>query len=207
MTSENIKVLLALDMSTTCTGFAVFNPTNKDLLDYGIIKPKVKGISKLAYPEKQLLVTQSVAAQILDLYIELSQNYKEVTNIVIEEVNAHKNRLSGKTLDGLHFIVWDALQEFINKIVYMDSDGFGGWRRVLNLRMSDADREHNKEAKKLNKKVARGQKIPIINKKHLACRYANRYIGMDLDCDKNKTDGDIADAVCLGYAYLKTLGK
>lgn len=208
MTSKK-TVILSLDMSTTCTGYAVFEKmdTQINLLESGYIKPKVPGISKLQYPKKQLLVCRDMAEKIIEIYRRLSQECEEVVAVVIEEVNAHKNRLSGKTLDGLHFIFWDRFESELGKVHYMDSDGLTGWRTRLRLRLNDADKQHNREAKKLNKKLPRGSKLSKIGQKHLACRQANHLFKKELDCDKHKYDGDEADAICLGYAFAKFVWK
>ena len=193
--------LLSLDLSTTCTGWSTFDLETKELLNYGILKPKVKGITKLIYPERQLRVGVNLSLQILELIMQ-----EKPTKIVIEEINRHKNRMAGKTLDILHGFVWQAIDtvNMLPYVTYMDSDGTSGWRsrKCLNLIMSDADRLHNKEAKKLNKKLDRGQKIPIITKKHLAQRYVNAKYGTTFDVDKVKTDADVCDSIGLGHAFL-----
>jgi hypothetical protein len=197
-------IVLALDMSTTCTGYALYDGSK--LLTHGHIKAKVPGITKLKYPEKQLKVCKAMAQEIRNVYDKMCTNYFLVDIIVIEEINKHKNRLSGKTLDILHGFVWEQFKSMLTMLVYMDSDGMSGWRTRLNFRLSDADKLQNKEARKLNKNLAKGtKKIPIINKKHLACRYANRTYGTDLDCDERTTDGDVADAIGLGSAFVKSL--
>lgn len=201
MTTSN-KILLSLDMSTTCTGYSVFNSATKELLEYGALKPKVKGVTKLKYPQKQLYVCMNLVEQISEL-IDL---YKPEF-VVIEEINRHMNRMAGKTLDVLHGFVWALLDDecLLERTYYLDSDGATGWRsrKCLNLIMSDADRQHNKEAKKLNKSMGKGhKKIPIINKKHLAARFVNKTYGTSFDVDDNKTDADICDSIGLGHAFL-----
>jgi len=192
------KTLLSLDMSTTCTGWALFDIESKELLAYDKLKPSVKGGSKMTYPRAQLERMKSIAEQILGLV----ESYKP-HGIVIEEITGSKQRLGQKTLDGLHFIVAYYLQEYLDIVSYYDVTGLNGWRTHLNLRLSDADKASNKESKKLNKKLPPRQKLPIIGPKHLACRHANRRFGMNLDVEVTKTDADIADALCLGDAFLK----
>ncbi len=194
--------LLSLDLSTTCTGWAIHE--GEKLVDYGRIKPKVKGVTKLKYPVQQLRKMQSLADQIEILILE-----KKPDLIVIEEVNRHKNRISGKTLDGLHWLVLLKFsEEDLEKVVYMDSDGSHGWRKVLNLQLTDADKQINKEHKKLNKKIAKGEtKLPIINKKHLACRMVNYVYKTTFDVDLNSTDSDVVDAIGLGLGYIESLKR
>lgn len=194
------KKLLALDMSTTCTGWAVFDIETKDLLEYGYLKPVVPGKSKMKSPEKPYKTCKNMAKQIFEVYSKLN----DVEIVAIEEVNKHKNRIAGKTLDALHAFIWDEFREHLKLLYYCDSDGSSGWRTHLGLKLSDADKIHNKEAKKLNKELAKGTtKIPVINKKHLACRYANKRYGLNLDCDQLTSDGDMADAIGLGSAVLE----
>lgn len=193
--------LLTLDLSTTCTGYAIFE--NKELTDYGIIKPNRKGLTKVKYPWKQLTVMRDLSESIVDLL------WKERPDVVlIEEINKHKSRLSGKTLDGFHYILLhyiDLLMQPLDKpeTIFKDTDGTSGWRTRLDLKLTEMDKKENKVRRTSNKMQLKGShKIPIINKKHLACRFVNNEFGLGLDCDLKTTDGDMADAIGLGFAYL-----
>lgn len=195
-------VLLSLDLSTTCTGWAKWDLATKRLLAFGILLPKVKpprGV-KLAYPQMQVLKLRNLSDQIVDL-IDGS-----VKKIVIEEINRGKNRLGQKVLDGLHWVLLDRMPwNFAEMVVYRDSDGSTGWRSAqgLGLQLSPADKMTNKERKKFNKKLGpREKKLPIISQKTLACRFVNKNYGLNLNVDKDSTDGDIADAIGLGHFYL-----
>ena len=194
------RVLLSLDMSTTCTGFAVFDMDSRALIFRGVLKPSTKGgVAKMSYPKQQLTKMIDLSKQILDLIA-----VHKPTAIVIEEIAGSKNRLGQKTLDGLHFIVayFLELNGWLSLVNYYDVTGADGWRTHLKLRLSEADKLHNKEAVKLNKKLAPSQRIPKVGPKHLACRYANAHYGVSLNCDTAETDGDIADAICIGAAFL-----
>lgn len=192
--------LLSIDLSTSATGYALFDIDTKKLITYGLIKGSSKGTSKMGYPEKQLTRMIRMATDILNVI----KNYKP-SSIVIEEITGSKNRLTQKTLDGMHYILaWYLMGEFpFEKLYYYDVGGLSGWRTHLKLNLDDADKLANKEAKKLNENLPNNQKIPIINKKHLACRHANRVYGLDFDCDLRTTDGDMADAVSIGDSFLK----
>jgi hypothetical protein len=123
--------------------------------------------------------------------------------IVVEEIAGAASRLTQKTLDGFHWLLFYSLgQKWRSRIVLYDVTGSDGWRTHLNLRLSEADENHNKEAKKLNPRLTKGQKIGKIGPKHLACRFANHKFGLGLDCEKRVSDGDIADAVSMGFAYI-----
>lgn len=197
------RELLSLDLSTSCTGYALFNIDSKSLLQYGIIKKnKIPGISKMKYPERQIHIMISICEQ-----IQMSIMRNTPYAIVIEEIAGSKNRLSQKTLDGLHWMLVYYLKEInypMDKVFYYDVSGIAGWRIPhLNLRLLDEDKKANKEAKKLNKKLPNNQKIPIIGFKHLSCRYVNHKYKMNLDVDQRSTDGDIADAISIGDAFLQ----
>ena len=127
--SKEIPTLLALDLSTTATGYAVFKADTKELLHYGVIKAKVKGITKLSYPIRPLYKMYSIADQIKELIEDYQSKGFNFEKIAIEEVNRHKSRLSGKTLDGLHWIVLNRFSEdLLKRVKFIDSDGKTGWR-------------------------------------------------------------------------------
>lgn len=192
------KILLSLDMSTSCTGYSVFGMESKKLLSYGTIKPSTKGgVGKMTYPRQQLTKMVDIGNQILNLI----QNFKPHA-IVIEEIAGSKNRMGQKTLDGLHFVVVWILEEYLDIMNFYDVTGSDGWRTHLSLRLSEADKLANKEAKILNKKLSGSQKLPTIGPKHLACRHVNAHFGLALNYDKNETDGDIADSVGMAHAFL-----
>ena len=195
------NLILCLDLSTTSTGWAVIERDTKKLIKFGFIKGSNAGLSKLVYPKKQLYKMRKMVGEILSVVSSLGDS---VTNIIIEEVNLHKSRLTGKTLDGLHWLLINSMgEEQLNKVIFMDSDGPTGWRTRLNLRMTDADRKLNRERKAMNKKIPKGStKLPIINKKHLAARYVNGYYKMQFDVDKNPNDNDVVDAIGIGLSYL-----
>lgn len=197
-----MRKMLCLDLSTTCTGWSVWDIESKKLLDYGALKPNKKGMSKLEYPEKQLLIMKDLSKQICQI-IDKTTN---LSIILIEEVNTHKSRMTGKTLDGIHWILLNEMNDIYRKKVrYIDSDGPIGWRTRLNLRLSENDKKLNAERKKINKKLKSKDQLPIINKKHLAARYVNSVLGLGFDVDQNSTDNDIVDSLGLGLAFLMTI--
>lgn len=191
-------VLLSLDMSTTCTGWSVFEIESKRLIARGIIKPSTKGgIAKMAYPRQQLMKMIDIGYQLLTLI----ENVKP-SCIVIEEIAGSKNRLGQKTLDGLHYVVAWVIEDYLSIVRYYDVTGASGWRTHLRLRLSEADKLANKEAKSLNKKLAASQRIPIIGPKHLAVRHVNARFELGLNYDTCETDGDQADSIGMGDAFL-----
>jgi len=206
-------IVLSLDLSTTSTGYAVFDlskPLKKSLIEQGYLKPKVPGITKLTYPMGALRKCQNLSSQIEALISTIDPD-----KIVIEEINPGKNRLGQKVLDGLHFILLDRIQSHIPIIYFLDSDGNTGWRSkaCLNLKLSKNDktvntrrRKRNKEtratAKKAGKRVTPGTILPVINKKHKAAEFVNSLFETDLDVDKHSYHADIGDAIGLGVAYI-----
>lgn len=192
------RTLLSLDMSTTCTGWSVFNIKDGSLITYGTLKPSTKGISKLIYPKQQLTKMIDLALQMRNLIIQ----YKP-TEIVIEEIAGSKQRLGQKVLDGLHWIVLIHIQEFIDIISYYDVTGSDGWRTHLGLKLSESDKLNNKEAKKINDTLAPGSRLPVYDAKDLAARHANSKFGLSLDPQISQSDTDIADSICIGDAYIQ----
>lgn len=190
-----IKILLSLDLSTTCTGFSVFNIETKELIQYKAIKPEKISLKNMDYPEKQLIKMVAFAEQLAKEIYNLNPDF-----IVIEEIAGASQRLGQKVLDGFHWLVLERIPDYLKKLEYYDVTGANGWRTHLGLRLSEEDKLKNKEAKILNKKYS--PKIPIIGPKHLACRFANRVFKLNLDVDQESTDADIADSVCMGYAFL-----
>lgn len=192
------KIILSLDMSTTCTGWAVLGIQSRQLLARGTLKPSTKGgVAKMVYPRQQLTKMVDLGHQILNLI----ENYKPHC-IVIEEIAGSKNRLGQKTLDGCHFVVMWIIEQYLDIVRYYDVGGAVGWRTHLRMRLSDADKLHNKQAKVLNKRLQASQRLPIYSWKHLACRHANARFNTCLDCDTTVTDGDQADAISMGDAFL-----
>lgn len=171
-------------------------------MKHGFVKPNKKGMSKLEYPKKQLYVMRDLATQL----VALIGSIPDLKIIVLEEVNRHKSRMAGKTLDGAHWILLNLMtDEMQNMVRYRDSDGETGWRTRLNLRLGEMDKKLNAERKKINKKLKPKDQLPIINKKHLAARYVNAAIGTQFDVDQNPTDNDVVDAIGLGLSELLTL--
>lgn len=201
-----MNVLLSLDLSTTCTGWAKFCLDTFALLSFGIIVPDFKNPKKLlAYPQLQVLKLKRLAEQVIEL-IDTS-----VKKIVIEEINRGKNRLGQKVLDGFHFVLLSLMEPWTLPLVnFRDSDGLTGWRSAqgLRLQLSALDKASNKERKKFNKKLGRGQKkLSVVTQKTLACRFVNRHYDLALDCDVEETDGDKADAIGLGHFYIHKVLK
>lgn len=188
--------LLALDLSTTCTGVAIFDIKTKKLEKYYSIKPNTKGMSKLETLEIALNKIEDLTSQLSKILKDLNPEL-----IIIEQINRGVNRLSQKTLDIMHGSLLFEIrkQKMLNKINFVDSSA---WRKGLGIRLSDEDKKHNKNIRKTSKKDKR-LKLEVINWKTLAVRYVNEHFKLQLD-DKNH---DTADSICVGYYFLTKVMK
>lgn len=189
--------LLSIDLSSTCTGWSVFEVETMKLVTYGFIKGKnVKDSSSYRATLRRL---ENMALDVLTTV----EAYRPDL-IVIEEIAGSKNRISQKTLDMCHGILWKAIDKYLDIVSYYDVSGLNGWRTNLQLKMDDADKLNNKEAKKLNKTLGRGvTKLPIVDWKVLACRHVNRKFGLDLNPNENQSDADVGDSIAMGDAFLQ----
>lgn len=199
-----MRKLLSLDMSLSNTGYAISDIDSEKLLCYGELSPSKKGISKLAYPKSQIVRTRDLVMQILKLIAE----HPEIEVIAVEEVNRGISRIGQKILCSLHGVLLDRMsEEQVDKVKYISSDGSDGWRSKngLKLQLSELDRIQNKEIRKLNRRVKKGKKLPVIDIKQLACNYVNEKHGLKLDVKTRKKDSDIADAIGLNDFALRLL--
>lgn len=198
-----MSTVLALDISTSCTGFAVFDRETKKLICSGRIKPTVPGLHKLKYPKAALKTIISMAGKVNDLVMQVNPD-----RIVIEEVNRGINRIGQKSLDAVHFFVLDRLTEAqVDSVTYVDSNGKKGWRGMLGLKLSDQDKQVNAEIRLKNKKVKKSAKAPVIDWKVLAQRYVNVKYGASFNVWENPGDNDECDAIALGDAFCQFLDK
>lgn len=195
-----MKHLLSLDLSTNSTGWSVFDIETQKLISYGLLKPSVKGLSKMEYPKQQLMKMINMSEQVRSVI----QNFKP-HHIVVEEIAGSKNRLSQKTLDGLHWIILYLNMDIMLDIVsYYDVSGIDGWRTHLGIVLNEADKLHNKEARLINKTLGpKSNQIHIIDNKDLACRFVNENYAIALDPVERNGDSDIGDSISMGTAWLR----
>jgi hypothetical protein len=199
-----MKKLLAIDLSGSATGWALFNLEDGSLLEFGLIEPEMpKGYTKMKYPKKAFYGLDSMTDQVAKLIMS-----KSPILIVLEEINSGISRIGNKVLAGAHWLLFKKLYDmeptFLDIIKYMDSNGSAGWRPTLGIRLSDKDKLENKQIKILNKKNKSNK--PVINWKTLVVRYVNSKFNLNLNKDNDPgTDGDKADSIALGYAYWSLL--
>ena len=196
--------ILALDLSTK-TGWASFTAIDKSTLslsNFGVIKNKYKIGCYGEYPFSYIFAAEAMCGMIIQKIEETRPNV-----IVIEETNKSKARYTQKILEFIHCILlykmWESQQPQPN-IVYVNSSE---WRKVLGLTLSKQDKKNNKKLKSAKQlaemtgsnfnKTELGIK-GTITKKHISVRYANDTFGLKL----KQKDNDIADAICLGSAYI-----
>ena len=120
------KILIALDESTTCTGYAVFN--DSELIKHGLFALKSKDVlERVSY--------------IMEEIEELIKTYKP-DNMVIEDVQITMNAATAKSLLGLQFMIEVyAHRNNISCETYRTTK----WRKILGLSNS---RSLDRKAKK-----------------------------------------------------------
>lgn len=196
--------LLSLDISTK-TGWAVFtssvvNYNVAQLHNYGRIDIVDKNIDqKIDYKNFNNQTMQAIFKALGNFYSSINrlvdEYYPDI--IVIEQTNLGRQRISQKVLEWLHLIVCLIIVNRLGKFpIFIDSSD---WRKTVGLRLSKEDKEHNKLIKKQGK---RGK----INKKHLALRIVNEKFKKRFSTPLKVKDNDIADAICLGVAWLNKNG-
>ncbi len=117
---------------------------------------------------------------------------------MIEETNKGRARYTQKMLEWLHLHLLLSLENCGSGVYYVSSSI---WRRSLDLALSKEDKKNNSavnQAKRVGKSKKELGLVGKINKKHLAIRYVNEHLKLNL----RMKDNDIADAVCLGLAFL-----
>ena len=202
--------MLALDLSSR-TGWAFYQ--NGVLKERGVCaaEGQVLTSSTLKYPWSMMQSVMDMKEKVRGLVERFGPDI-----VVIEETNLGKQRYSQKFLEWLHFNVVAYLHVMsttrgwpkAENVVYISTSA---WRKTLDIKLSKDDRKNNRKVKgikgdsvlsketkkKLLKELGvRGKKTP----KHLSCAYVKATHGIDL---KVSTENDIADAICIGDAYLK----
>jgi hypothetical protein len=200
--------VLSLDISSK-TGYAVFNSSLNGLKleNYGKIEKTSQPTGP--YPDSYVLWAYQCFSPILQL---IDQFCPDV--LVIEETSkGSKNAHSQKILEYTHFLLARLIRETGIESKYLRTEE---WRRILDLRMSQADKDRNKEVRNYKKKIEKetgkkptvaydinGKRIGLVGKKHLNVRKANELFGEYLPRTLILDDEDLADALGLGAAYHK----
>lgn len=199
--------VLALDISTHA-GYALLEDdgegTEPRLIQSGNVvaqKTVTEMLDIVGYPWAYLVVARQMATDFLSLAKDTKPDV-----IVVEETNLGKNRYSQKTLEFLHCYTLDLLYRYVDefKVVYISS---AFWRQNLGVTLSKEDKKNNTKLAKAKRNARQFGRKPDLkklgirgktNKKHVAIRHVNAKFNLQLKVK----DNDIADAICLGEAYL-----
>jgi len=185
-----MKTLLAIDLSTSCTGWALYELDTGKLLEYGLIKPELpKGHTKWVNTKRALYTINSMAEKVTAMILE-----KAPSKILIEQINRGINRISQKTLDGVHWMVLEQLRQknvdLLDIVQFIDTIQ---WRGKLGLKLTEADKKHNATMRRKKNKKA------VINYKTLSVRFVNK----EFEKEFTEADNDVTDAICLGLYYFR----
>lgn len=186
-------LLLSLDLSTS-VGWALFR--DGLLIDQGQFEQvKIRDFNVNAHPNQSAHYPGNIfdAAYVVAGMCADKIDAVKPDHVVVENTVKGRNRHTQKTLEWIHFTVLTEITERQIPFTYIDPSE---WRSILDIRLSAADKANNKDVKK-------GVKRGKINRKHLAIRYCNKKYGLSLLVKHD----DLADAICLGEAYLKKYQK
>jgi hypothetical protein len=221
--------ILALDLSTS-TGFAeleTIGTAEPVLLSCGTLKLEKSSILEYGpYPWSYLRAADEISLKVAELVSRLLL-FRHLDAIIIEEINLGKNRYSQRALEWIHCRVLQRISAL--PVYYVSSSE---WRHNLGLSMSKEDKRSNRKLseakvkaeiqarqlaqkqavfgkerealeKQLKAKALADSKKLLgvkgrVNKKHLALRYVNERYHLKLKVK----DDDMADAICIGLAYL-----
>lgn len=170
--------ILALDLSTKCSGYSVF--TEGKLTDYGsFVEGKYKGKSKDRYPAKSAKVGKIMAEKVMELIEAVNPD-----KIVIEEISVGGKQgvLQVKSLAAFHGMMMYLLHDQIDIVYFMPASGklkshgveLPGWRKILQLKKNGCWKKS-------------------------AVQRVNSIYGLNLEYD----DNDIADSILIGTAFLE----
>jgi Holliday junction resolvasome RuvABC endonuclease subunit len=169
-------MILALDMATKKTGWALFNYADGGLVDYGVIRTE----------------SDETKDRMEEIYFRISEKiktYPKITTIVFEDVplNNHNNLKTGKDLSILQGVILSLCFEYsLDYALYNPS----AWRSIIGL--YNGTREGMK--RDYQKKAA----VDKVNE-----LYGLDFVYNETETKSRFTDDDKAEAICLGLAYLK----
>ena len=207
--------ILALDLSIR-TGGAVFNtaspqllvdafdidfkhksPLSTNLMEKPLkLKSKVKrNLTKYDpsnHPKDFISFVREYIGQLLLKIYEIKPD-----EIVLEQTNKGRDRWRQKLLEWLHYELCTMIMLDLDpiKLSYIDTME---WHKILEIKLSKEDRLHNKKIRQNNKIEANQKMIGIKDDKDVAIKWVRSKFGYEL----MKKENDIADAICLGYAYI-----
>lgn len=127
----------------------------------------------------------------------------ELDVMLLEQTNKGRDRWRQKLLEWLHH---ELCQRFSDKapfkIKYIDTMA---WRRILGIKVSRIDKKENRRIRKFNKEAKeKGETMiqGITKDKDVAIEFCEKTFNLSM----KKKDHNVADSICLGFAYLKKEG-
>lgn len=168
--------------------------------EYGVITTDKKVAEYAEHPFGFVMAAEELGSKLFELTKSIRPDV-----VVIEETNGGgRARFTQKILEYCHLSTLLRLRDLDTKIVYVNTSD---WRKVLGLHLTKEDKKKNaKLAKAKREALKKGEKLDKkklgikgkVNKKHVAIRFVNEKLGMELKAK----DDDIADAICLLLAFL-----
>ncbi len=203
------RKILCLDVSSKC-GWATFHDNSATPLKYGVIHADgdvLVGPPGSKYPWSLMNNVMQMKEKIRKLVEEHGPDV-----VVIEETNLGKQRYAQKYLEWLHFNLVAYFHVMITQkgwpqeVIYLNSRE---WRRVLGLKLTKDDVKMNAKVRSIKRNTFLSNEVKnealkalgargVKNKKHLALDFVNQKYSLGLIVK----DNDIADAICLGAAYI-----
>lgn len=168
-------MILALDMATKKTGWAVFDDAGC-LVEYGVFRA----------------TSDNTKERMREIYFEIEnkiKQYPELTTVIFEDVplNNHNNLKTGKDLSILQGVVISlCFAHELGYILYNPS----AWRSIIGL--------YNGTREGLKRDF---QKQAAVNKVNEL--YNLGFVYNETETKTRLTDDDKAEAICLGLAYIK----
>lgn len=161
------------------------------IIDCGEINCLVKDFNVNNEPNRSLLYpvniwqsAEDVKFKVFDLIIKFNPEL-----LVIENTTKSRNRHTQRLLEWFNKSIFDLIVKNQYKFQYIDPSE---WRKILNIRLSNEDKNNNKL-------VSKGIKKGRIGKKHISVRWVNYNFNKKFKLK----DNNICDAIALGTAFLK----
>lgn len=186
--------ILSLDISTQC-GYAFFDGVTR--LKSGTVflaQDVTYDIKAKPYPMSYILRSDAIS----DLLMALVHEFKPDV-IIVEETNKAKARYSQKLLEFIHLSFLKKVYDtFLGmKVEYINTSE---WRKSLNVKPTKEDKLNNSKVRDANRKGKSKKELGLkgkITTKHLAVRFVNQTLNLDL----KMKDNNEADAIALNLAY------
>jgi hypothetical protein len=187
---KNTPKILALDISTTCTGLCIFNLENRDLLELSHFSPKIKESNNKIH---ELLLKANLFEEKIKNYIDCG-----IETVVIEEPLLNSNNIyTVQTLLRYNTMLSKLIFDTLNIVPEYISTYNARSYAFPNLMQPN----------KSGKKVLFGSYPKDIDKKHVIWEHVNAVLPeIEWIYDKKgklkKENYDMADAITCAIGYL-----